>query len=472
MSDQDTSTSEHESDEQESLDQLEQLSRQFRARIEGLRELLEAIAPHAAALDRPDRIKQHIERSGLPPEGRKLLSELLIFENKPGDGADEPKDAPADGLGSDPDSDETAPHASTSEDEPSAESVPDEAREFTELIRHQPSAVLKVLRQFTQGFVAPRASLLNGSLLTVAIASFEFLLAGLYAYHQLQHPKQLETDEKEFSLAELVEIGSIQEAQQAIAERRVEAFMSKRLDEWSTWSERLLGPSFDALSLDAAHLNEMFQRRHIIVHSGGKVDRRYLQRVELSDEPPDIGDELPVSDEYLYAALDELEVLGYALFAVARSKWQSESAAEAAGELNGRILDLMQADRWAPARKLAEVGGTLEQVDSIRWVIQVNLWISAKRLDEFEDCKQDVESWDVTALADKFKLAKACLLGHRDSAFELLASTLKGADVIPGEAWDWPLLDGMRDDERFAQAFAEVGYSREDDQAEGISYES
>lgn len=466
MPDQQDKAPNDEQNEQESRDQLEKLSGQFSARVEGLRELLEAIAPHAAALDRPDRLKRHIEQSGLLPDGKRLLSDLLIFEED-GEGVDEPRRELSEKSEDGPDLDEGAIQADSADIEMSAESVPDEAVELTELIRHQPTAVLKVLRQFTRGFVAPRASLLNGSLLTVAIASFEFLLAGLYAYHLLQHPKQLETDEKEFSLADLVEIGSVQDAQQAIAERRVEAFIGKRLDEWSAWSERILGQSFDELSLDASHLNEMFQRRHLIVHTGGAVDRRYLQRVDFPDgEQPSIGDELPVSDRYLYLALDELEVLGHALIAVARGKWQAEKTNEAAGELNGKILELMQANRWMPARKLAEVGCTLKQADSARWVIQVNGWLAIKRLGEFDHCRQEVEEWDVTALADKFKLAKASLLDEVDTAFELLVSTLKSSDVMPGDAWDWPLFDGMRDDARFAQAFAEVGYSREEDESD------
>jgi hypothetical protein len=443
--------------------ELEKLSGQFGARIEGLRELLEAIAPHAAALDRPDRLKQYIEQSGLQPDGQRLLSDLLVFEDEIADMPDTQSGQRSEETEGESE-EESAIQVRAPDTEVSSDSVPVEAVELTKLIRHQPSAVLKVLRQFTRGFVAPRASLLNGSLLTVAIASFEFLLAGLYAYHLLQHPKQLETDEKEFSLADLVEIGSVQDAQQAIAERRVEAFMGKRLDEWSAWSQRILGQSFEELSLDSPHLNEMFQRRHIIVHSGGAVDRRYLQRVDFpNDEQPDIGDELPVSDKYLYMALDELEVLGFALLVVARGKWQSEKANEASAELNAKIVELMQANRWAPARKLAEVGCTLGQADSARWVIQVNGWLAMKRLDEFDRCRPEVEEWDVTALADKFKLAKACLMDEGDAAFELLVPTLKSSDVMPGDAWDWPLFDNLRADARFAQAFAEVGYARQED---------
>lgn len=277
----------------------------------------------------------------------------------------------------------------------------------------------------------------------------------------MQHPKQLESDEKEFSLSDLIEAGSIQDARRVLAERRADGFISKRLDEWSAWAERILGRSFADLCLDASHLNEMFQRRHIIVHSGGAVDRRYLQRVDLPpNERPELGDDLPVSDLYLHLALDELEVLGYALIAVSQNKWHPDEAEEATAQLNHRIFDLMQAGRWKLARRLADVGCTLDQPDSIQWMIRVNGWLSQKRLDDFDSCRDEVAEWDITALANQYRLAKACLLDETDEAFDWLAQALEAQEVMPGEAWDWPILDDLRSDPRFAEAFKRVGYER------------
>jgi hypothetical protein len=442
-------------DSQESKDssKLEDLSDQFSARIEGLRELVEAIAPHVAELDQPERVERLVEQSGLSPEGQQIMTDVYLNDDDP--------DSPA-GTTDKPqrEATETGPKPSD-ESNGSPEQIPPRVQAFVNLVQHQPSAVLRVMRRLNQGYAAPRASLLNGSLLTVAIASFEFLLAGIYKYHLLQHPKQLESDEKEFSLADLMELGSVRDAQRVLAERRADTFMTRRLDEWSAWAKRILGQSFENLSLDAPHLNEMFQRRHIIVHSGGAVDKRYLQRVELSEDMKlDIGDELPVSDIYLYQALDELEVLGHALIAVSRSKWHPNEADQATGQLNLRILDLMQAGRFTLARKLADVGCTLEQSDSDRWIVRVNGWLAMKRLGEFEACRQQVIDWDITALASQFKLARACLLDEVDRAFEYLALTLKSREAMPGQAWDWPILDELRDDPRFPQVFAEVGYSR------------
>jgi hypothetical protein len=416
-------------------DPLAVLSNQFSARIEGFRELLEVISPHVAALDEPKGIEFAIEKSGLSSQGKDIVRDIFVGSTEEKDSAEE-----SDG------------------NEPTGKGETGVTKEFTELVRKEPSGMLRVLRRFTQGVIVPRSSLLHGSLLTVAVASFEFLLAGLYGQHLIEFPKQLDDDEKEFSLADLSEIGSIEEAQRVLAERRVDGFMRRGITDWSKWSKRTLGHSFEELCMDSGRFNEALQRRHIVVHSGGIVNRLYLERVNLPPQnQPKLGEELAISATYMGSALDELEVLGYGLAALAWAIWDSEKTDEASVFLNSRIYDLLKGKRFRLARKLAEVGDGLGQSDAYRWTIKVNGWIATKRMDGLEACRSSISDWDVTALSNDFKLAKACLLDESEKAFRLLAPVVQEAEA-PGSIWDWPLLDDLRDDSRFDSVFADAGY--------------
>jgi hypothetical protein len=417
-------------------DPLVVLSDQFSARIEGFRELLEVISPHVAALDEPQGIEFAIEKSELSSQGKDIVRDIFV-------GAPEEKDAVEESAG----------------DEPSRQGETGLTKEFTELVRKEPSGMLRVLRRFAQGVIVPRSSLLHGSLLTVAVASFEFLLAGLYGQHLIQFPKQLDDDEKEFSLADLSEIGSIEEAQRVLAERRVDGFMRRGIDDWSKWSKKTLGQSFEELCMDPGRFTEVLQRRHIVVHSGGIVNRLYLERVSLpAQDQPKLGEELAISATYMGSALDELEVLGYGLAALAWAKWDREKPDNASVFLNSRIYDLLKGKRFRLARKLAEVGDGLGQSDAYRWTVKVNGWIATKRMDGLEACRSSISDWDVTALSNDFKLAKACLLDESEKAFRLLVPVIQEAEA-PGSVWDWPLLDDLRDDSRFDAVFAEAGYA-------------
>lgn len=414
-------------------DPVEILSDQFCARIEGFRELLEVISPHVAALDQPAGIKLAIERSGLSEHGEGVLRNLF---------------AGPDDDASSPDGDDVSEQKGTGL-----------TSDFADLARSEPSGLVRVMRRFAQGVIAPRTSLLHGSLLTVAIASFEFLLAGLYGEHLIQFPKQLDDDEKEFSLSDLAEIGSIEEAQRVLAERRVDSFMRRGVEDWSRWAKQTLGRSFEELCLGYVRFDEVMQRRHIVVHNGGTVNRLYLERVKIAPaDLPKLGDELNVSASYMDAALDELEALGYGLAALAGAKWDASHADQASAFLNSRIYDLLKGERYGLAIKLAEVGDELGQSAVRRWMIAVNGWIATKRQHGIETCRDPIESWDVTALSNDFKLAKACLLDEHDEAFGLLAAVTNESPERAGEMWDWPLLDDLRDSARFGEIFARAGY--------------
>jgi hypothetical protein len=429
-------------------DPLSVLPNQFSARIEGLRELLEVISPHVAVLDRPEGIEGAIEKSGLSTEGKEAVKSLLMPQSAQEDRADaaDLPEAREGASNEDPDTEETPVIDAT-------------VSRLSKVVRNEPSNFVKVMRRFSQATIAPRTSLLHGSLLTVAVASFEFLLAGLYTQHLTLFPKQLRDDEKEFSLADLSEIGSISEARRVLVERRVDAFMRRGIDDWSGWADRVLGSSFEDLCLDFNHLNEVFQRRHLVVHSEGIVSRLYLERVELSNDKPKLGEHLPVSAEYMQQALDELEVLGYGLAAVARAKWKAEDADAASMFINSRIYDMLKIGRHDLARQLSIVGSDLSQSDANRWRVVVNGWIASKNLGAFKECQKEVEDWDVSALANDFKLARACLLDEEDDVFSLLSITIQESKLKPGEVWDWPLLDDFRSDPRFEKTFLDVGYT-------------
>lgn len=420
--------------------ELDELSAQFSARIEGLRELLDVIAPHVAVLDQPAGLENTIAHSELSNHGKEVIRDLFIPpEKEPGD---ESQDAPLlriDRSSGDP----------PAEAEPvPPDELPAEIRAFSDLVQEEPGEVIRIMQRMTHGEIVPRASLLHGSLLTVAVASFEFLVAGLFSFHLLAYPNQLKDDEQEFSLADLVELGSIEEARRLLIEKRVDAFMRRGLEDWSRWSERVLGIPFSDLTMDFNHLNEVFQRRHIVVHSGGAVSRLYLERVHHGDEPPQLGEDLPVSADYMRLALDELEVLGHGLIAVARSKWDPENPDRAAIEVNAAVYDLLRAKRWHEARKLAQVGREIAKSDSSKWMLTVNGWLAMRGLGELSACREEIASWDVSALAPEFKLARACLLEEVDEALRHLELTLKESGGHLRPIWQWPLLDEMRSDPR------------------------
>jgi hypothetical protein len=288
--------------------------------------------------------------------------------------------------------------------------------------------------------------------LTLAVATFENLLALLATEHLRKYPGALESEEKAFSLADLQGLGSIEDARTVLIERRVDSFMRKGIDDWSRWAEKTLGASFGDLCIDENVVKEIFQRRHLIVHAGGVVNRMYLERAPLQErESPELGKVLMTSGEYVTRALDEFEVLGDLLLFTAWSKWRDGADRNVGhSEFEDRILELMAARRWEMVRRLCERGAQLNLTVSGELVFRVNHWIAIRHLDKFDDdYRNAVRAWDTSALAIPFVLAKAVLLDEEERALELLEWGLTSEQLSRRDAETWPLLAGLRDNPKF-----------------------
>ena len=211
-----------------------------------------------------------------------------------------------------------------------------------------------------------------------------------------------------------------------------------------------IGPQEICLSLNREQVLEIFQRRHVIVHSGGLVSRQYLAKVKSSSAA--IGDTLDVDLEYLSTAADHLVTIGLALGSNAarqlfrRAEGDRDRLEADAGNYAFRLL---QEERWLAAKTLTEE----LKIDSfhrsgLALVAQVNGWIARKHLGEMESCRPEIERWDTEPLESRFKLAKLALLGEMQAGLELVQQ-IRGTMSLPFEYWlSWPLLAELREYEQ------------------------
>ncbi len=81
------------------------------------------------------------------------------------------------------------------------------------------------------------------------------------------------------SLAELREIGSIEEAEQYLAIREADSVLRDGLDKQIEYFSKRLKVDTELLANLIPNLKEITERRNIYVHNNGFVDRGYLTRV-------------------------------------------------------------------------------------------------------------------------------------------------------------------------------------------------
>ncbi len=410
------------------------LLRQFKMTMEAVLEVVEALTPHVESLDQsPDR------GVPLPPmseEGAEKMRAVLEQLNAEGLGTKSQ-------IGAEPEPNE----------EPQKPLEGDNAEMFMEGLRaayeDQPGALRAVGEAFQTIVSMPqRQHLLHASLLTMAVGTLETAIAGVSTQHYALHPEALPAEEKEFSLAELAGFDDLQDARIAAISRRVEDLMRSGFDAWDKWFEGLLQEGFDELAADRAVLNEAVQRRHIVVHNGGRVSRQYLAKVPGVDAV--VGEELRIDRAYLEAAIDAITIFGLRLILTSWSKWAPEDD-EASGHALDLVYEQLVDNRNEVASCVAETALQFPADEKQRLSLRVNHWQARKRIEGLEAIRDEVEAWDTSALSPLYRAAKPLLLDDFDTAFATIPELIAQEDVNPAELREWPLFKEAREHERWVE---------------------
>jgi hypothetical protein len=201
---------------------------------------------------------------------------------------------------------------------------------------------------------------------------------------------------------------------------------------------------------------ELVQRRHIIMHAGGRVSRRYLSKVshhlvaELHGDPQ-LGATTALNKAYVDAALDRVEVLGTNLAFNVWVRLQPKETGQCGTILTEWLYDRLLEGRWSVALPIARAGASSARlIQSTQLVCRMNEWLCYKRLGRFDEVRSDVETMDLSAMDDTYRLARLALLDRETAFFELIERTKGGG--LEKRAWtEWPILDELRQTERFRE---------------------
>lgn len=280
-----------------------------------------------------------------------------------------------------------------------------------------------------------RISILRSSLLTAAVGDFEVLFSMIVGMYFLLRPQALSSTEPQFSWDDIQKFDTLDDLRSFHADRQVEQLMWKGFDDWMEWLDKKLKVKFENISLDATLMREVFQRRHVIVHNGGKVSRQYLNKVPQAPKDLSIGDSLEVSGEYLSDALDQLYVLGTLMASAVVDRLIKNPEIREVIQKQLRLLsdEHLKQERWISTEALCKAYSEMFDKEEDRNAMRVNLWVAKKQRLGIGSIKQDVSAWDTSSLRDDLRLARLCLVDEFDSAYEMccrLASSgsLRGVD--------------------------------------------
>jgi hypothetical protein len=317
--------------------------------------------------------------------------------------------------------------------------------------------------KYTLSFKAANVSggaLLRRSALMALISHIDVLFAELLRHFYKKNLKALPASRRTIGLDELRELGTIAAAEEQMIARQVDKVLRMSFTKQLHFFQVSLKINLDALKPHLDRINEVFQRRHLLVHSGGQVNRLYRGRVarslvaEYHAEP---GSVLHVDLLYLRNAIDLIQLLGTILLQQCWRHWSRQDVSAADRALIGCSFEAVREGRYALMQGLGEYARHLDfQEDESRRLVLLNFAQSYKWAGDQRKTDEIIAQDDWSACGPKFKVALNALQDQHDEFFTTLPRAVKSDEISLEALKGWPIFQAIRKTPRFDEAIAEL----------------
>lgn len=308
-----------------------------------------------------------------------------------------------------------------------------------------------------------RTSIMFESLLLTSVAQFELFIARMCRAMLRFDSKLLTISNRQFSFDELSKFPSMEAIFENAVTARVDALMHRSLDDWLNF---LREPLQAKCETDWASnlLQEIFLRRNVHVHAGGAVSALYLQGLRENPDGLKPGDELPVNESYLKAALDSMAQVAIVLTEAADVVVRNSEQARLMKDLVVRDLidaDYEQEEGYGPVEAVTQLlaSGRFAAVAPLssrleRFCSETGDWNyllaysfhAKKALNGLDSVRSEIEQWDFTGTyaAVILALVKRCLLDEIEEAIALYEELEQTGVLNVLNVAAWPVLEPIK----------------------------
>ncbi|MEI7055763.1 hypothetical protein WBG06_08090 [Nocardioides sp. CCNWLW239] len=294
------------------------------------------------------------------------------------------------------------------------------------------------------GRMPSRRTVLLRSMLAHQISEFEFTLSQLIRLILVSRPELL-SGNASITLAELEGLGDVASARELVIERKVDDIMRCSMDEWSSWFNGI-GVKFKEMTDDWSTFVEIFARRNLMIHTGGRVSEQYVRQLRDANkspaEMPGVGDQLDLDEEYLLEASEQLLAFGFLLITGTWLQVNKATASKAEAWISTRLEQLLERQHYRAARVisntvLSKSRGRLRRPTEIS--LQIMLWTARKELNESEAVMREVTAWDPGGLDLRYSHARSVLIEDDDRAVSEIKELLRRNDLTTVDLLTSPL---------------------------------
>lgn len=302
------------------------------------------------------------------------------------------------------------------------------------------------------------------SFLVSAVSQYDAFIGNVIRSIYSERPEILKPTERAITFAELINIGSIEQARDHIIDKEIEAALreshSKQFGVLEKLASVTLRPDPNAWTT----FIELTERRNLLAHAGGKVSRQYQQVCRdagMADSKiPPLGTQLNVDRQYLNQSLECLYAIAVKLLHAIWRKTLPNCLEESDESLCDIAYNLIFNRRYRLAIDILEFStSTIKKHSTARWQVthQINLAQAYKWHGEEKKCSDVLNQIDFSALGPDFRIAKYALSGETSKLVKAMRELGNNNNYVNKTAYlEWPIFREVRKNADFQKAYKEL----------------
>lgn len=287
----------------------------------------------------------------------------------------------------------------------------------------------------------------------VALTSyFEFLLSDLLHFYFKKFPDCLESKEVKITLKDLKLFKNIEEYLDFTINKEIEKTMYSSFQDQLSYFQETLNVKFDNFNPDIDLISEATQRRNIIVHNNGIVNKRYLDNVAKKYIPKEFkeGTKIKIKEDYFMRVLVEIFILGIELSHACWRKWEKDQSDKADSHLIHITYTCLKNEEWEVAERIGRFSqGLTVKEERSRIYLKYNYWLALKLQKKIKELESKLKDFDCSGLAPLYLLGLSCLKSDKLEFYRLLKPVIVTERLRKEDFLEWPLFYERRLDKEF-----------------------
>lgn len=301
----------------------------------------------------------------------------------------------------------------------------------------------------------PHSDILYRSSFVMLFTYFDNLLSDLMHNYYERYPKSFEGENFKISLSELTSINDIKEAKEYLINKHIDSQMYNSLESQINYFKDHLNVSCKKEDLNWENIDEVRERRNIIVHNGGIVNRKYVQKFKKRDLSTDVeilkeGDVLKIDSKYFLKSLDALFFAGIIFTQECWRTWSPKETESADITLNNVIINLLLEEKWSLAQKMSQYGEKSNPYnEEHRLLFYFNYCQSLKWQKKNKELEKELDKLDTSSLKPKYLAAHSALINDIPNFYKYVKKAVASGDLDKDHLFDWPIFREIRKNKNF-----------------------